>query len=154
MSFDGEVIYDGYEAYIVNNLTHIGEINIKTMTKHESIIETKMSIIEYLERFIPAISELSDHFYGELSNKHWGEFGYFIEGLSWIVKSFEFIRILSNDEMDQVTSQALKQLEKIISELESGLDEKQYVLVGDLIQYELTPLLVKYRDEITKSGVL
>lgn len=151
---DGELLYDGYEDYIVNNFNRINEICIKTLTKQESIVESNISINEYLEGFIPAVIELSDHFYGELTENHWNTFAHFIEGLSWIVKSLEFIELLTDGETDNNNNNTLKELEMIISNLEHALNQKEHVLVGDLIQYELIPLLQNYKSKIYNLGVI
>ncbi|EBK2060060.1 hypothetical protein AAL85_25055, partial [Salmonella enterica subsp. enterica serovar Typhi] len=56
---DGKLLYDGYEQYIRNNIDRIEEIKIQTLTRSESLFETKQTLDEYLERFIPISSELS-----------------------------------------------------------------------------------------------
>jgi hypothetical protein len=150
VSTDNQPVYDLFENHIENNLNNIYELNVQTKTKQESAIETAGAISEYLERFIPAITELSDHFYGELTEENWGTFSYFIEGLSWILQSIEFLQAISNEETNTIHTKTLQELSKIVEELEAGLEDEQFVLVGDLMQYELSPVLESYKEEIAK----
>ncbi|MCM3040932.1 hypothetical protein M3201_14610 [Paenibacillus motobuensis] len=150
VSIDNQPVYDLFDKHIENNLINIDELNVQTKTKQESAIETTGAISDYLERFIPAITELSDHFYGELTEENWGTFSYFIEGLSWILQSIEFLQVISDEGTSAIHTKTLQELSKIVEELEAGLEDKQFVLVGDLMQYELSPVLESYKEEITK----
>ncbi|WP_110931100.1 hypothetical protein [Paenibacillus bouchesdurhonensis] len=154
VSIDGQVIYDNFDESIAANFSRIDALDIQTITKRESLIETEKSLVEYLNRFIPAISELSGCFYGELTEYHWEKFSYFIEGLSWILQSVEFIQLIVDVEIDPIHILTMQKLESIIKELESSVEEEQYVMIGDLMQYELMPVLENYKRNITLTGEL
>jgi len=153
ISIDDQPVYDFFVEYIESNLATLKELNILTKTKQESIIETTEAISEYFDRFLPSISQLSDHFYGEITEENWGAFSYFIEGLSWILKSIEFLQVISGQEAYSIHNKALQELSKIVEDLETALEDEQYVVVGDLMQYELSPVLESYKEEITKMGI-
>jgi len=154
VSINENLIYDCFDEFIVNNLDHISELNIKTLTINESVHETRNTIDEYLDRFIPAVGELSDSFYGELSDKHWEKFSYFIEGLNWFINSMEFLQFITKVGTSNIETKVLQKLEGIIKDIENATNDQNYVLVGDLMQYEIIPLLENYKTENKKVGDL
>lgn len=138
--------YSGYEKIIVENYHEISTISVLTKTKQESIAETIISIDEYLERFLPASSKIAGYFYGDITEKVWSEFGQLIEGLNWLISAINFIEVLSNDRILSATTKA--KLENTITEMDSNLQQQEYINVGDLIQYELIPELENLRQQI------
>lgn len=147
---DGKLLYDGYEQYIRNNIDRIEEIKIQTLTRSESLFETKQTLDEYLERFIPISSELSRTFFGDLTQEHWQTFSDFITGLDWIISALKFAELLSQNDVvtpQQNYGQMINELQNVISEMEKSLEDEDYVTVGDLIQHELLPVLEKCKSQ-------
>lgn len=143
VDIDGKPMYEGYERVIIENYAQLKEINIQTKNRQESIVETVQLMGDYLKEFIPASIAIADYFYGDISTSQWNEFTQFLRGLHWIVKSFEFLQSLSLSDDKNTISLSIKQLESIIAEMDQSLQNQEHVQVGDLIQYELVPILKK-----------
>jgi len=147
VEIDGDIFYRDYESFIVNNREGIKRVNIKTLTRMESLIDTESALKDYLNRFIPSALNVSDTFYGEISEECWSLFSQFIEGLNWILKSMDFARLLHQENTINLPpySTALQKLEKVVGELDQSLNQRDYVMVGDLIQYEIIPILEQFQ---------
>lgn len=150
VDIDGQVLYEDYENYIQEHFQYIQHIHVSTLSRLESIHDTTSSLHEYLNKFVPAMASIADQMYGEMSPELWEQFTTGLEGLQWIVSSFEFLQYLYSEEslkLAQLTNYCMD-LEKIIIELDVNLSKEDLVGVGDLLQYELLPHLEKYQSEI------
>ncbi|WP_052410378.1 hypothetical protein [Paenibacillus durus] len=145
VEIDNNPIFTGYEQIIINDYREINQINIITKTKKESIIETELALDEYLDKFIPASRKVADYFYGDINEEHWAEFSQLVEGLNWIVNSLDFLQILYGDQ-DSLIS-IISQLKSAIGELSGSLNQAEYVLTADLLNYEIIPLLEKMKTK-------
>ncbi|MNB88564.1 hypothetical protein D3C75_355820 [compost metagenome] len=143
-----KTIFDGYEQFIISNLDTLEEINVTTLSKTESIQQTEEELDEYLDRFLPASIEVARNFYGDLTEKHWNQFSSFIKGLDWILKALEFETELLKQEGKKLPEYLtiVDTLEVIVRELDSSLQVQNFVAVGDLIQYEIIPLMQNFRS--------
>ncbi|MCT2195924.1 hypothetical protein M3G15_12315 [Paenibacillus sp. p3-SID1389] len=138
VEIDGQPMYTGYEQFIIENYRSINQIRIVTKSHQDSIVETLSMLKAYLTEFIPKSEEISAFWYGDISAEQWNQFSVFIEGLNWIVGSLEFLKVLN---IDDNVIMLLNNLEAIIKELDQKLQVEDYVGVGDLISYELIPVL-------------
>ncbi|AIQ65879.1 hypothetical protein PSTEL_24985 [Paenibacillus stellifer] len=143
-----KTIFDGYEQFMIANLDELEAINVTTLSKAESIQQTEEELDEYLDRFLPASIDVARSFYGDLTEKHWSQFSSFIQGLDWIFKALEFeSELLKQEGRDLPEYLAIvNTLEVIVRELDSSLQVQNFVAVGDLIQYEIIPLLQNFRS--------
>ncbi|MFD1178867.1 hypothetical protein ACFQ3W_21550 [Paenibacillus puldeungensis] len=149
VEINGQSFYAGYEQLIVDNYQRIDFIRIVTKTKGESIEETFVTVKDYLDKFIPASSSIADSFYGELTDKEWSKFSQLIEGIEWILKAMDFLETLTiNEKQKRATINMKIEIERIVSEMDNNLQRQDYVMVGDLIQYELVTALQNYMLEI------
>lgn len=155
VDIDGQVLYNQYEQFIQVHLQEIEHIKIHTMSRFDSINETEEQLVQYINKFIPGMTTIVDRMYGDMSNELWGELATGLEGLQWIVSSFEFLKILySSDILNNIIiSNYCSDLENIVKDLDANLTEDDLVAVADLFKYELLPLLDKYNTEIGKSKV-
>lgn len=151
---DGNMMYHDYEQYIVNHMDSINEINIQTLSRMESIQETEKSLVEYIERFIPASLEMANHFFGVLSEEHWGQFSDFIQGLNWIIQAIEFeIQLFKQDGISVPDYLfIIDKLNPYLLEMEGNLERQEYSTVGDLIQYEIVPVLQEFLSRQKEQG--
>ncbi|MFR9710710.1 hypothetical protein ACL02P_15180 [Paenibacillus sp. MB22_1] len=143
VKIDDQELFSGYEEYISKYYDRIREVHIETKSKLDSYLETKLVVREYLEKLVPACHELADQFYGGVNEEGWKLFSQFIEGLDWLIHAFEFMQVLNRDlNLNPI----IKELQVIISELSSGVQNQDLVLVGDLIQYEIVTALEKFLE--------
>ncbi|MED5018438.1 hypothetical protein P9847_14105 [Paenibacillus chibensis] len=147
VEINGESMFSNYEQYIIDNIGNIQNINIRTFSRAESIEDTERSLDEYIDRFLVASLQISGNFYGDLSENHWNEFSDFITGLDWIIKALEFDRLLVQQELGSIPDylSILDILESNIVDMEKNLESKDYVAVGDIIEYEMIPALRNFR---------
>ncbi|MNB88215.1 hypothetical protein D3C81_683380 [compost metagenome] len=149
VDIDGQVLYSQYEQFIQEHLEQISLIQIQTLSRIESINETETQLSQYLNKFIPGMTSIADRLYGDMDTELWGELATGLEGLQWIVSSFEFLKLLySSDILNEfILSNYYTELEGIIKELDVNLADDDLVTVADLIKYELLPCLEKYQIE-------
>lgn len=153
VEIDGSTLFDNYEQYLILNVNKIREVNIKTLSRMESIQDTEQSIDEYLDGFIPAAQNVADQLFGEITQEQQGLFAQFIEGLGWIVNALEFNLALYNQDgtVPSYLTSVMEPLEANINEIYNHVQEEDLVSVGDLIQYELIPLLQNFNLRKQKS---
>lgn len=153
VEIDGNIFYSDYENYIVENYKTIHDIRINTLSKSESIYETLLTMQEYLERFVPEALKIADYFYGSLSDSQWNEFSELILGIDWILKSIDFMKILynHNDPSIQIHLEFFNKFAPYVQELESSISHEDYTNTGDIIQYEIVPLIEQYKVNILKD---
>ncbi|MNP24504.1 hypothetical protein D3C76_1172680 [compost metagenome] len=98
---------------------------------------------------------IADRMYGEVDSELWSKLATGLEGLQWIVSSFEFLRFLYDSDIlnRTILSNYCTDLENIVKELEIGLTENDLVAAADLFKYELLPCLEKYQNEFGKLKV-
>ncbi len=150
---NNQIMYDGYEEYIMNNLNTINELNIVTLSRQESIQVTEKTLDEYLDRFLDASMALSKQFYGSVAEETWSDFSDFIQGLDWIIKALEFNIVLFNNEGEAKFYQlTIENLGAVVADMDQSLEQQDHVAVADLIQYEIIPLLQKFRSRHSTEG--
>lgn len=100
------------------------------MNEKEEILITAN---KYMERLIPAIELLSDMFIN--GNKHaMNDLMDLIEGIDYITKVLDLVEIEPN---------IIEMLNEYLSEIINAIQNNDYILVGDLMKYELIPVLLK-----------
>ncbi|ANS76091.1 hypothetical protein AWM70_17120 [Paenibacillus yonginensis] len=144
VEIDSNIFYNGYELIIYENINNISRININTKGKEESIEETKILLGQYLEGFIPISQKIADYFYGNMKDEHWTEFTDLLEGIKWIISSLEFIQVLSNSTATSYSNLA-DEITARVTELDQALQNNEMVLIGDLVNYDLIPLIEKIK---------
>lgn len=133
--------YSDYEQVLFENFRSINKVNIHTRNRTESIKETEITLYDYLTKYIPASKEIADHFYGEIQEEHWSMFVQLTDGLGWIMSSMNFLNILNGIS---TKSLEITKLELALNELEQGLIAQENVLIGDILRYEIIPVLESY----------
>lgn len=142
---DGASYYDDFEVVIERSFKQLKSFKIFTLSSEEHLMQLIQSIFEYVPRFTSGIREVADSFYGELHEKDWQQFSLVIEGLNWLYQSIEFSTILIK-QVRQVNAYedpfktTLQLLEPLLVELETALQNQDYIAVGDLMQYEIAPI--------------
>jgi hypothetical protein len=108
--------------------------------------ESLLSVTEYLPRMLQAIEEMIGDFRSSDEGKGIGLFLQAIDGLSWI----HDISKGQQDYLEQVAGEMkglqVHEYQVLLKQLLEALGEKDYVLLADLLEYEITPWLEKYLD--------
>lgn len=140
MEVDGVILHDHYEEYLNNKLKEIKYIYLNVQTKEQLKKEMSIELENYLKRAIPAVTDLAEDFYYQPSNETWDSFIQFLDGLNWIIVTLEFIN-------DNNYSENLINMKGHFLELKEALDNKDTIIIGDLLNYEYKP---QYEELIKK----
>lgn len=149
---DGIEIYDRFEETIIQSIDQIQQIDVKVKTIEEFIWDCLISTRDYLNRAIPEIEHLNDQLYQGPDQSTWSLFLDLLDGLQWI---HQMISMLNDVDLAPINKDVFRvidsQLLQHYATLEEGLQNQDHVLVADVIQYELTPLLEDLNHEIDSS---
>lgn len=155
MIIDGEEIYDEFEIYLEDNIKFIEEVKVIMLTTKEVVRDNLITIYEYVGGGIPLISSLADKFYREPEKDDWNQLGELFEGIGFIFHTLESVdsmenlnEIVSNYEVWNEYVSEVKSLNEVINELNSAVENKDTVLIGDLLSYEIVPVLEKMKEKL------
>lgn len=150
---DGQLFYGGYEEHIINKFKQIDSIDITTISREEARDESLKEVYAYNRRLIAATDEISAAFYGEPTSEQWTYFAQFLEGLQWLSQSLHFIQTLIEDQSEyDALQQQIGAINTLLSEkvvmLDGASKDKDFTLMGDIIQYELSEVFDKIDQEL------
>lgn len=148
VSVDGIPFYDGYETQIIQHFDRIKTIDIYTKSKEEAFQESVQELIGYNRKLIDATDRVSGAFYGEPDSEQWSLFAQYIEGMQWLSQSLHFVQAISAEkeqysDLQQSITEILDMMSEKVQMLDHASDDKDYTLMGDVIQYELSDVLHK-----------
>lgn len=105
--------------------------------------DTLESCQEYIPKLIEAAGEVAYNFHSNSESEALGWLPQILEGLQWVVDAIQGIQRCYN-----ILAINIEELTAIFKELEQALECRDYVLTGDLLDYEIKPVLEKWLDEI------
>lgn len=149
LNIDGVDIYDDHAMYISDHIDHIQKIMVVLKTFPEFVHDLLLSTEEYIKQALPEVQLLVEELYQGDSKHTWTKFEQLIEGLQWIAQMISTI--------DQGTYQPSgwdqymelhKNFQLIIVEMEEALQNKDTLLLGDIIQYEIIPGLKTLKNQV------
>lgn len=151
---DGIAVYDQFEETILQSIDRIQAINVQVKTLDEFVRESLNSTREYLNRALPEIEALIDRFYQAPDQKAWSLFLDLLEGLQWIHQVVNTVQdagypSLNRDVFGKIDAELLQHY----AALAEGLENKDHVLIADVIQYEVLPVLETLSREINSMVV-
>lgn len=143
-----------------NELQKKGHLPVNDIESLELIILTMPEIalnninntMEYLGKLIPAVKNASELFRTkspEEANKYYLQC---IEGLTWFQEVVDNISSLLKQELETVDlspksfEELQKQLLSITKEVSDSQAKKDWVMLADLLEYELTPYLEEWQS--------
>lgn len=138
---DGEEVYDQIEEVLLNNINEIQVIESILVTEEQLYFETVSSLLAYVKRSLIELPILADEMYEtSVSAASWGKLVDFIEGLQWIQTTAVYY------EKYQSTLDFSKELEN----LNLAVLQKDNILIGDIIQYEIIPRYQEIENVLAK----
>lgn len=152
LTIDEIDIYENHETYINERINEIMKIEIITRTTNEMIWETMGSVHEYLERAIPALSELVDQSYEGFTKKTWTGIEQLTDGMQWMLQFVEFTRKseVQPKNWDNV-NKSFENCEKQFAVILEATEAQDTVLISDLLTYEIIPAYESLKDSIAVS---
>lgn len=145
---DNQIVQD-FEQNIIQHFDSIRYLRVSTVSEQHLLLEAIGEAVSYISKMLDEIDSISTMFYGEIKGDEWRRFSHFTKGLEWIymtLQSTEFL--IKKHGIDGITDheELLKvrdSFESRINELEEALNRKDFVTVGDLIEYEFRPLFLE-----------
>lgn len=144
---DGDAIYDNFDSYITENIEKIKNIEVITISLADTVNESIISAKQYVKNAIPIINNLAEEFYQKPNENTWLQLTDLFEGIQWIIQSLTQINSIesSNDIVSDYGIwdeyvQEVSKLNDIIPELENAVANKDNILIGDMLLYEIVPI--------------
>lgn len=131
-------------------------INLKQLK--EIVEDTISSAYTYTTNAIPLIGRLADGFYGQPDSDALNQLADLFEGIQWIMESLTEIDSIRN--LDEIVKdyntwneyvQAVSKLKEILPEVEGSLQNRDNVLLADMMSYEIVPVFENMKE---KLGIL
>lgn len=119
------------------------------------INETILSAYEYLANGCAVLKILAEEFYQHPEDSTWKKLSDLFEGIQWIIETIAQIEQVNN--LDQIITnyivwneyvQTVAELNGCILQLEEAMVNKDSVLIGDILSYEILPIFEKMHDKL------
>lgn len=157
LEVDGMEIYEEFYEYFLENIEFIDLVKVNINTLKELIENTITSTLDYIVNAMPLVKNLSDLFKKSPTEKAWNQLEDLFSGISWIIESYNNIDQNSNlnELIDDyfIWNEYVVEIEKIkelLPEFLEALENKDTVLIGDILIYEITPILEVMADKLQK----
>lgn len=108
-------------------------------------VEALRTALEYIPKLKKGVEDISEAYEGGDYEKGSQIIVEASEGFQWIINLVAVTKDVLKEELDE------KELTEKFSEVVEALQNEDYILVGDLFQYEILPILEQYEDVISKS---
>lgn len=152
---DNLEIYEDYYDYFIDNISNIKEVKVIASTLKELAQNIIISTIDYLNRSIPEIKMLSNEFYKTPSEHSWTKFSDLLEGIAWIMDSFNTIdanirikELVSSYEEWNSYAKDIYSLHELLRDLEEVIANQDTVSVADILTYEINPLFIDIKEKL------
>lgn len=149
MVIDNQEVYEDVEGYIEEHIQDIETIEVKVMTVQEFVHELLFSADDYIKRASPEVNRLIEEFYQGPTEDSWHHLAQFLEGLTWLNAMFQSIdqsSYVPHNWDDYLIVKA--RLHNELKQLEEALQNADYTLTADIIQYEIMPILESLTNTI------
>jgi hypothetical protein len=149
---DGIAVYQDYENYLKEKIETIVEIIAETLMLKPLIEETLDSAFTYIGN---ALKPLAEAYYQSPGSEDWKRLADLFDGIGWLLETMN--RIDQIDQLNQYLTnydiwneyvQVMKVLNVQIPELEQAMINKDQVLIGDLLLYEIMPVFEKAEEKL------
>lgn len=138
LTVDGVEIGADFALYLSQRIDEIQEIEVGLKSFRTLIVETMRSAVDYLDRARPEVEKLSLEFYRGPTDESWRKFDQLLEGLKWLL---EAVTVIENYHPGtQPGNPQGAEFQEKIKRLQEALENSDHVLLGDLLQYEISPM--------------
>jgi hypothetical protein len=149
---DGIEVYEEHERYLNNNEGQIKRLVIVAKTVMEFVNDLLLSTEEYIERAIPELTVLYDEFYDNPKSETWERLDQLLGGLQWLDEMLLLIGKSGAVPSNWVAYMTLSAtMQKEIRNLSIAIENNDYILIGDIIQYELVPNFESLNTEVKQT---
>ncbi|WP_353093805.1 hypothetical protein [Tissierella praeacuta] len=155
MIIDDLEIYESYYDYFLDNIRVIEKVEVVVQTYKELVYDILISTIEYLGEIPKKVQELANKFYKNVEKEVWNDLNDLLGGVIWIINTFSSIDqdarlkdVVPSYEQWNLYAQEVFSLQEILNELEEALLNKDLVLIGDMLSYEILPKFEEMEEQL------
>lgn len=152
---DDHPIYEDYYNYFIQNIENINRVIVVIQNIETLVNNTIVSTFNYLNNGIPIVKSLSEEFYQLPGKVTWENLNDFFEGMQWIIETVAKIepiknldKILAHYETWNEYVQLVSELNEIIPQFEDAMVNRDNILIGDLLLYEIIPVFEKMTEKL------
>lgn len=121
-------------------------IEIRSISQAQFYNNVRSELLNYLPKVIRATESISDLFYGDPDSESWTLFARLTDSLAFVVQSVHSLQLyLCSNEPDSELLNSLKafagKLESHMKQVDASIQSKDYVMMADVIKYELGDVL-------------
>ncbi len=145
---DGVEIYEDFADYLQANFENIKEIHLQFLPLQQFMQDILQSTKEYLTGVIATIEDVANAVYNQVDPETWQQIDLLLEGIQWLGETFRVMDSLPNladmlkdYEQWNLYARDLQELEVVTASLSEPLQFADHVTVGDIMLYEIKPIL-------------
>ncbi|MGI6585262.1 MAG: hypothetical protein ACOX3L_04830 [Lutisporaceae bacterium] len=159
MDIDGNRIYAEYDEYIRENIGSIKDIFVRFVTEDEFVKDIIQTTYSYIQGVLPEIQPIIDSLYtGQKDAGHIDNLGDLMEGIAWIFSvNLEIIaKYPGNKFLSSLLSlnyeENIQRLEEAFNELKAAIMNMDYILIADILNYEISDVFNSISTTVQKPG--
>jgi hypothetical protein len=111
------------------------------------MIETLEEMKNYIPKVLEAINGMVRNFQTDNEQDGIKVFGPFTEGIQWILEALSLTKDLQQESGMDID---ITDINNTLKEMLEGWENGDYILISDLLEYEIYPLLKKWYEELQK----
>jgi hypothetical protein len=149
---DEQILYNDYREYVEERLQSIEQIQIEAVTLQQYVEQLLVTSHEYCSRAIELLPALSAQYYQAPNQDSWSQFESLLGGLEWLTQVASLIEEHNIQYSNLSTYLEIHaSLRQVLSEMLQSVERKENAAIGDLLHYEILPLLEKLEQELNTS---
>jgi len=142
ITIDGVDVTGSVESFLVSNLNPIQNIEVHSVTPDEIIDSLYADIVDYLGKVSKATDAISDMFYGDVNMDAWNQLSQLSEALGFTIEALQTIIAHGQHHAGQSSfanevTVFIDEVKTHVAEINQAIEDQDFVLVGDVIRYEL-----------------
>lgn len=102
------------------------------------------SAVEYINRVVVGIEGIIEDFQSGREDKATNSMVQLVEGIQWLLQAIEGTKDVQGENSIDNSG-----INHIFSQLVEALGNTDYVLLGDLLEYEITPVMKEWKEKLT-----
>ncbi|NLY89965.1 MAG: hypothetical protein GX085_10205 [Firmicutes bacterium] len=149
---DDTEVYTDYYNYLKERIDQINLVEVEVRTVAGILQDALLTAEEYLEQALPEIETLAAEFYQGPSRESWERFQQLLDGVDWLNQLVTVIdQNTTKPERWQDYLAVADRLRDELQNLQEALENRDYVMIGDLLNYEIIPCFQEFRETIKKT---
>lgn len=144
MKIDDYSIYDKYYDILMDGLELIQDVKVDLMKKEELIDNMMATLKNYVVSNYREISNIPDKFYkGKIEEKTWTDLSEIIEAILWMEQLGSNLEGITKYKIEEEILGKISGKRDEIMEINEAMEAKDNTLIGDILNYEILPIIEK-----------